>query len=134
MRGEPTRGEPTPPADPLTWLRAHCGALPGVEEVIAWGHPNFRVGGRAFAVYEIYRGRPSIAVRAELEEQAFLIEQFGLFKTPYVGKQGWVSAWVDGPAPWELLRVLISKAHLASSRLPARKARTDAGPARKDRP
>ena len=122
------------PDDPLVWLRTLCGTLPGVEEAVAWGHPNFRSAGRTFAVFEVYRGRPTIAVKAELAEQEILVERFWFFRTPYVGKQGWVSAWVDGPAPWELLRVLISKAHLASSRLPARKARTDAGPARKDRP
>ncbi len=100
------------PTDPETWLRSLCTSLPGVAETVAWGHPNFRVAGKTFAVFEIYRGRPSIAVKANPVEQELLIEGFGFYKTPYVGKQGWVSAWVDGEVPWDVLRDLVVKAHL----------------------
>jgi predicted DNA-binding protein (MmcQ/YjbR family) len=106
------------PADPLSWLRAHCGTLPQVEEVVAWGHPNFRTAGRIFATFETYRGRPCIAVKTELAEQEVLVTHFGFFKTPYVGKQGWVSVWVDETVPWERLRDLITKAHLTTSQRP----------------
>jgi predicted DNA-binding protein (MmcQ/YjbR family) len=108
--------------DPLTWLRALCGSLPEVEETVAWGHPNFRTAGRTFAVFEVYRGRPSIAVKAELADQEILVEQFGFFRTPYAGMQGWVSAWVDEAAPWDLLQDLITKAYTATKRAPRRKA------------
>lgn len=96
--------------DPLSWIRRQCMALPGVVEVEAWGHPNFRVAGRTFAVFEIYKGRPCIAISADPEEQSFLIERFGFFKTPYVGNRGWVSAWVDQPAPFRLMGDLIAQA------------------------
>jgi predicted DNA-binding protein (MmcQ/YjbR family) len=85
--------------------------LPGTGEVVAWGHPNFKVAGRTFAVFEIYKGRPCIAVSSDPEEQSFLVERFGFFKTPYVGSRGWVSAWVDQPAPFRLMRDLITQAH-----------------------
>jgi len=116
------------PIDPLTWLRSRCESLPAVEEVIAWGHPNFRVAGRAFAVFELYRGRPCIAVKAEREEQDLLIERFGFFKTPYVWKQGWVSTWVDVPFPLDLLEGLLKKAHFATSRMPPRQPRGPRSP------
>ena len=106
--------------DPLSWLRKRCAALPGTAEVVAWGHPNFRVEGRTFAVFEIYKGRPCIAVSADPEEQSFLIERFGFFRTPYVGNRGWVSAWVDQPAPFRLLRDLIAQAHRRSVETPRR--------------
>jgi predicted DNA-binding protein (MmcQ/YjbR family) len=112
-----------PPDDPQAWLRTLCGTLPEVEEVVAWGHPNFRTAGGTFAVFEVYRGRPSIAVKAELADQEILVEQFGFFRTPYAGKRGWVSAWVDEAAPWDLLQDLITKAHAATRRTPRRKAR-----------
>ena len=123
--------ETTPsPLDPLTWLRAICEALPGVEEVVAWGHPNFRVVGRTFVVFEIYKGRPSIAVKAELEEQDFLVEKFGLYKTPYTGKQGWVSAWVDEPFSLDVLRDLITNAHRSTSLSPTRQAKRPISPSK----
>ena len=101
--------------DPLSWIRRLCLALPEVVEVEAWGHPNFRVAGRTLAVFEIYKGRPCIAISADPEEQSFLIERFGFFKTPYVGNRGWVSAWVDQPAPFRLMSDLIAQAHRRAS-------------------
>ena len=98
-------------ADPLSWTRRLCLALPGVVEVKAWGHPNFRTSGRTFAVFEIYKGRPCIAICADPEEQSFLVERFGFFRTPYIGNRGWVSVWVDQPAPFRLIGDLIAQAH-----------------------
>jgi predicted DNA-binding protein (MmcQ/YjbR family) len=97
--------------DPEAWIRKVCMALPGTSEAASWGHPNFRAAGRTFAVFEIYRGRPCIAIAAEPEEQAFLVERFGFFKTPYVGNRGWVSIHVDQPAPFSLVRDLVFAAH-----------------------
>ena len=105
---------------PLGWIRRVCEALPGTAEVEAWGHPNFRVAGRTFAVFEIYKGRPCIAISADPEEQSFLVDRFGFFKTPYVGNRGWVSAWVDQPAPFLLMRDLIAEAHRRSVETPRR--------------
>jgi len=111
---KPLQAEATP-MDPLTWLRALCEPLEGVEEVVAWGHPNFRRAGRTFAVFEVYRSRPCIAVQTSLDDQELLVAQFGFFKAPYTGPRGWVSLWVDGPVPWELLGDLVLKAHSALS-------------------
>ncbi len=106
--------------DPLSWMRRFCMALPGTAEFEAWGHPNFRVAGRTFAVFEIYKRRPCIAISANPEEQSFLVERFGFFKTPYVGSRGWVSVWVDQPAPFRLMRDLIAQAHRRSLETPRR--------------
>jgi len=97
--------------DPLEWLRKTCRALPGAVEVEAWGHPNFKADGRAFAAFEFWKGRPSIALLAGAEKQELLVERFGFFRTPYAGKRGWVSAWVDEPAPFELMKSLLRDAH-----------------------
>jgi len=103
-------------ANALAWLRRECRALTHVEEKTAWGHPNFHVGGYTIATFEVFRGRPSIAVLAERDSQDFLIKKFGLFKTPYSGRYGWVSAWVDTPAPWALIRRLLREAHDRASK------------------
>ena len=118
MSPDPRRKE----SDPLKWIRRLCRGLPGTAEVEAWGHPNFQVSGHTFAVFEIYKGRPCIAIRADLEEQSFLVERFGFFKTPYVGNRGWVSAWVDQPAPFRLMGDLITGAHRRSGESPRRTA------------
>lgn len=97
--------------DPLEWLRKSCRSLPGAVEVEAWGHPNFKAGGRAFAAFEIWKGRPSIALLADREEQELLVERFCFFRTPYAGKRGWVSAWVDEPAPFAMIKTLLRQAH-----------------------
>jgi predicted DNA-binding protein (MmcQ/YjbR family) len=81
------------------------------------------VGGRTFAAFEVYRGRPSIAVMAGVADQAILLDQFGFYQTPYLGKRGWVNAWVDAPVPWELLGDLLAKAHLVLSRRPPTRPR-----------
>jgi predicted DNA-binding protein (MmcQ/YjbR family) len=109
--------------DPERWLRRLCLVLPATVEVAAWGHPNFRAAGRTFAVFETWKGRPCIAIFAEPEEQACLIERFGFFKTPYVGSRGWVSAWVDEPAPFRLIADLARAAHRrALEEMPRRRA------------
>jgi predicted DNA-binding protein (MmcQ/YjbR family) len=95
-------------------------ALPGTSEKEAWGHPNFRVAGHTFAVFEIYKGRASIAIRADPEEQSFLVNRFGFFKTPYVGNRGWVSVWVDQPAPFRLMGDLATQAHRRCVEAPRR--------------
>jgi len=95
----------------LAWLRRECRSFADVKEKIAWGHPAFHVGGRTIAAFETFHGRPSIAVLTNREYQEFLVKQFGLFKTPYSGRYGWISAWVDVPAPWTLIHSLLAEAY-----------------------
>jgi len=92
-------------------LRDLCMSLPGVSEVEAWGHPNFRVGKKTFAVFEVYRGRPCIAVKAADGLQQLLIDDVRFFRTPYIGNRGWVSAWVDRDVDWGLLKDLVKRSY-----------------------
>lgn len=98
-------------SDPAAWLRRLALSLPGTTEARSWGHPNFRAAGRTFAVFEIYKRRPCIALSARPEEQDFLVRHFGFFRTPYIGHRGWVSVWVDEPAPVRLIADLVKGAH-----------------------
>jgi len=85
--------------------------MPDVSEVEAWGHPNFRVGKKTFAVFEVYRGRPCIAVKAEDGLQQLLIDEVRFFRTPYIGNRGWISAWVDRDVDWTLLEDLVKRSY-----------------------
>jgi predicted DNA-binding protein (MmcQ/YjbR family) len=101
-------------------MRRVCAALPAAVEVEAWGHPTFRVNAQIFAAVERYKKRPCIAISADRDEQEVLIERFGFFKSPYVGNRGWVSVWVDEPAPAGIMRDLVKRAYrrLARSKPP----------------
>jgi len=95
----------------LKKLRTLCGSLPGVSEVEAWGHPSFRVGKKTFAVFEFYRDRPCIAVKAADDLQELLIDEVRFFRTPYIGNRGWVSAWIDRVVDWALLKDLVKRSY-----------------------
>jgi len=107
----------------LDRLRKLCLSLPGVTEVEAWGHPNFRAGKKTFAVFEHYRGRPSIAFKVEEGMQELLIDEVRFFRTPYIGNRGWVSAWVDRDPDWALLKKLVRRSYrlMAPASRPRRK-------------
>jgi predicted DNA-binding protein (MmcQ/YjbR family) len=102
---------PRPPQrrpDPLARLRELCLALPETTEVSKWGHPNFLVGKKTFAVYEKYKGEWAICFKTEPALQLELVTADPRFYvTPYIGKQGWVSMKVEAGVKWpELKRFL----------------------------
>jgi predicted DNA-binding protein (MmcQ/YjbR family) len=86
-------------------------ALPGVQEVKSWGHPTFKAGTKTFAVLETYKANLCICFKATLALQQLLIEDPRYFKTPYIGKQGWVSLIVDTPPNWRDVRQLIKESY-----------------------
>ncbi len=96
----------------LERLRRTCLALPGTSEVTAWGHPNFKVGKKAFAVFEQYQGEWAIAVKAERPHQQFLVaEDERFYITPYAGKYGWVSMKVGSSVDWDLVKDLVAQSY-----------------------
>jgi len=119
--------------DALSWLRSECLSLPNMEEKFAWGHPTFSIHGNTIAAFEVFHGRPSIAVLAKRDYQEFLVKKFGLFKTPYSGRYGWVSAWVDEPVPWTLIRSLLREAYKSASAKSLSPARRRSGSPKRSR-
>ena len=95
----------------LAKLREICLTLPEVQEVKTWGHPTFKAGPKAFAVLEPYNGHLCICFKATLPLQHLLIEDARFFKTPYIGKQGWVSLIADTPPNWREVRQLIRESY-----------------------
>jgi len=96
----------------LKRLRQICAALPKTSEVIAWGHPNFKVANKTFASFEKYRGEWAIAFKAEREHQQFLVNTDARFYvSPYVGKHGWVSMKIGAGIDWARVKMLVAEAY-----------------------
>ncbi len=95
-------------------LRRTCLSLPGTSEAVAWGHPNFKAGGRMFCALEIVKRRPSIALKASSADIKRVKAKDGYFSTPY-GRNVWVSRWLDGRIDWRELEGLVRKSHRAAT-------------------
>lgn len=89
----------------------------------SWGHPNFRADKKTFAVYEIYHGRPCVAVKLPRPDGQVLLGDGRFFVTPYTGKHGWISLWVDEPVAWSLVRDLVLRSYREVATSTARGAR-----------
>ncbi len=100
-------------ADLVARLRRLCLALPATSETAAFGHPNWRVGKKTFAVFEHYHGRRCICFKTTFLEQQALIQEPRFFPAPYVGRHGWVSLDVDMGLDWEEVRQFVVQSHRA---------------------
>jgi hypothetical protein len=106
------------PPRPLTKLRKLCLDLPEACEVEAWGEPTFRAPKKMFAMFASAkthhgRGRPAVWFKATREDQARMIEAAPdcYFVPPYVGKSGWVGAWLDDVADWDEITEFLRDAY-----------------------
>jgi predicted DNA-binding protein (MmcQ/YjbR family) len=93
----------------LKKLRRVCLALPGAEQFVSFGHPAFRVrGGKIFAVLETYKDELGICVNVGKTIQGLFLADPRFFRTPYIGKFGWVSLRVNGARlNWTEIRGLV---------------------------
>lgn len=96
-------------AEILKKLRKTCLALPNAEETVSHGHPTFRVrGGKIFAVLETWKGELGICVNVGKLMQGIFLDDPRFFRTPYVGKYGWVTLRVHAARlNWEEIRELV---------------------------
>ena len=110
-------------------VRSICMALPDTAEVVAWGEPTWRVGGKLFAMFDTHHhGHPhlSVWIAAEPETQSGLIEADceRFWRPPYVGHKGWVAIVVDdADPPWDMIGSLIADAHRLITPAPKRPRR-----------
>jgi predicted DNA-binding protein (MmcQ/YjbR family) len=96
----------------LRRLRKICLGLPGVAEGITFGHPTFRVNGRMFAVLEEYKSELGICVKVERELQGIFLDDSRFFRTPYIGKHGWVTLKVYAARlNWTEVKGLVRGSH-----------------------
>ena len=124
---------------PLDRLRGLCLALPEAHEVEAWGEPTFRVKNKMFATYASSgnhhgAGRPGVWIKSAAVTQDMLVraEPARYFVPPYVGKSGWVGAYLDKRPDWETIGDLLRDAYRLAA--PKKLVTTlDAGPPAKSR-
>src|SRR5262249_40900653 len=90
--------------------RRLCLALPETTEANPWNHPSFRAGKKTFCAFEVWQGRPSIAIKLTARAMARLLPRESFFKTPY-GRGLWSSIWVDGPVDWGVVALVIERSY-----------------------
>src|SRR6202041_1453867 len=92
----------------LKRLRAICSRLPAATEGLSFGHPTFRVNTKIFAVLEEYKGELGICVKVGKLLQGIFLDDPRFFRTPYIGKHGWVTLRVyAAPLNWNEIRELV---------------------------
>jgi len=103
---------------PLARLRKLCLALPEAHEVEAWGEPTFRVKNKLFAMHASADthhgdGREGVWIKSAHVTQDMLIraDPKRYFVPPYVGKSGWVGAYIDRGVDWEIVGDLLRDAY-----------------------
>ena len=75
----------------LKRLRKICLRMPGATEGVRFGHPTFRVEKKMFAVLEEYKGELGICLKVGTLLQGVFLDDPRFFRTPYIGKHGWVT-------------------------------------------
>ena len=95
-----------------------CLALPEAHEVEAWGEPTFRVKNKLFAMHASSDthhgdGREGVWIKSAHVTQDMLVraDPKRYFVPPYVGKGGWVGAYIDRGADWEIVGDLLRDAY-----------------------
>jgi predicted DNA-binding protein (MmcQ/YjbR family) len=96
----------------LDRVRALCMALPEATETRTFGNPTFQVTGKTFCVLETYRGEFSIAVKVGKTLQSVFISDPRFYRTPYVGRYGWVSLkCAAAPIDWAEVNSLVQSSY-----------------------
>jgi predicted DNA-binding protein (MmcQ/YjbR family) len=89
-------------------LRTICLRLPAATEGVTFGHPTFRIDGKMFAVLEEYKGELGICVKVGTLLQGVFLDDPRFFRTPYIGKHGWVTLRVyAAPLNWSEICELV---------------------------
>ena len=103
---------------PLARLRKICLALPEAHEVEAWGEPTFRVKNKLFAMHASSDthhgdGREGVWIKSAHVTQDLLVraDPKRYFVPPYVGKSGWVGAYIGRGTDWEIVADLLRDAY-----------------------
>jgi predicted DNA-binding protein (MmcQ/YjbR family) len=113
----------------LQKLRAICLRLPAATEGVTFGHPTFRIDGKMFAVLEEYKGELGICVKVGTLLQGVFLDDPRFFRTPYIGKHGWVTLRVHAARlKWSEIRELVQGSYdLVAPKKAAKKPSVRAG-------
>ena len=102
-----------PAAAMLMKLRKICSQFADVDETVSFGHPTFKVGGKTFAVFELYKGELGLALKVEKNLQDVFLKDPRFYLTPYIGKQGWVTfRMTTTPLSWKEIGQMLRGSYL----------------------
>ncbi len=115
--------------DAIEHIRAICLALPDSVEQNegSVGKPVFKVRNKIFAMQHPMKGRPSVWCKSTLGFQEMLVrsEHERYFVPPYVGRHGWIGAWLDVEVDWDFVAHLIEESyHMTAPKGKRKKAGT----------
>jgi predicted DNA-binding protein (MmcQ/YjbR family) len=107
MNANPIYSMP-PAAAMLAKLRKVCATLRDAAETVTFGHATFQVNGKTFAVFEQYKGEFGLALKVEKELQQVFLKDRRFYRTPYIGKHGWVTLRMESnTVDWKEVREMI---------------------------
>jgi hypothetical protein len=97
-------------------VRDACLWLPGAEQFLSHGSPNFRVRGKTFATYVVNHhgdGRVALWLNAPAGAQELHVEAEPrhFFIPPYVGPRGWLGVILDRGIDWHRIADLVREAY-----------------------
>lgn len=81
--------------DALKKVRSTLAPLDGVEETATHGNPTFKVGGKAFAVLDLYEGRDCLWMLVDPVERQDRLCMPGWFPSPYDPRETALCCWLD---------------------------------------
>jgi predicted DNA-binding protein (MmcQ/YjbR family) len=97
-------------------LRNICLALPEAVEIIdGFGHNTFKINGKSFVISGESEKGFSLSFKSDRETQEILLQKEHFFKTPYIGRHGWVSILNPDGEDWDELTDLIQEAYLRAA-------------------
>ncbi|MDM5451702.1 MmcQ/YjbR family DNA-binding protein [Peribacillus simplex] len=97
-------------------VRNICLALPeAVEHIDGFGHNTFKINGKSFVISGESGNGFRLSFKSDRETQEFLLQKESFFKTPYIGRHGWVSIQNPDREGWGELTILIQEAYLRAA-------------------
>jgi predicted DNA-binding protein (MmcQ/YjbR family) len=100
----------------LDHVRNICLALPEtVEHIDGFGHNTFKINGKSFVISGESEKGFSLSFKSDRETQELLLQKEKYFKTPYIGRHGWVSIQNPDREDWDELTSLIQEGYLRAA-------------------
>ncbi len=91
----------------LATIRTLALALPETDEATPFGDPWFRVCGKMFCCFTSHHDKPALVVKVGRENLDLFLGDPRFFKSPYIGRAGWVGLILDTPVHWDEIRALV---------------------------
>ncbi|MGE8205383.1 MmcQ/YjbR family DNA-binding protein [Heyndrickxia sp. NPDC080065] len=97
-------------------VRNICLVLPdAVEHIDGFGHNTFKINGKSFVISGESDEGFRLSFKSDRETQEILLQKEHFFKTPYIGRHGWVSIQNPDGEDWDELSDLIQEAYLRAA-------------------